>query len=99
MPEEDEEGKVRRAMARRMKEIEMEQQRREVLRKYLMPDAYERLMNVRVSSIELYQQIVELIFAMIQQGKLSGRLTEAQLTQLLSRLTYRREPTIEFRHK
>ncbi len=99
MPEENEDEKVRRAMARRMKEIEMEQQRREVLRKYLMPDAYERLMNVRVSSNELYQQMVELIFAMIQQGKLNGRLTEAQLTQLLSRLTYRREPTIEFRHK
>ncbi len=98
MAEEDDK-EARKALAKRMKELELEQQRRELLRKYLMPEAYERLMNVRVANAELYEQVISLILMMVQQGKIVGRLTDAQLTQLLSQLTYHREPTIEFRHK
>ncbi len=82
-----------------MKEAEIEKQKREVVRRYLDPQAYERIMNVRVSNYELYAQLLDLIISMVQSGRVVGTLTDEQLKSLLAKLTYRPEPKIEFRHK
>jgi len=101
LPEGDEaeQDKLRKAVARRMKELQLEQQKRDIVRRYLEPGAYERLMNVRVSNYDLYAQLLDLIISMVQSNRITSRLSEDQLISILAKLTSRPEPTIEFRHK
>jgi DNA-binding TFAR19-related protein (PDSD5 family) len=101
LPEGDEaeQDKLRKAVARRMKELQLEQQKRDIVRRYLEPGAYERLMNVRVSNYDLYAQLLDLIISMVQSNRITSRLSEDQLISILTKLTSRPEPTIEFRHK
>ncbi len=94
-----EDEKIQKALQKRMRVMQEEQQKRELVRKLMTPEAYERLMNVRISNRELYSQLTNLIIAMAQQNRLSGKLTEEQLKQILGRLTFRPEPTIEYKHK
>jgi DNA-binding TFAR19-related protein (PDSD5 family) len=82
-----------------MKALQLEQQKRDIVRRYLEPDAYGRLMNVRVSNYDFYTQLLDLIISMVQSNRITGRLTEDQLISILTKLTSRPEPTIEFRHK
>jgi len=101
LPEGDdaEQEKLRKTVVKRMKELQLEQQKREIVRRYLEPAAYERLMNVRVSNYEFYAQLLDLIISMVQSNRITGRLTEGQLVSILAKLTSKPEPTIEFRHK
>ncbi len=102
MPEaegEDQQAKLKKAVYKRLKEMQVEQERRAQLKRLMEPDAYERLMNVRISNNELYAQLVELLFAMARSGRVSGKVTEEQLRGLLTKLTYRPESRIEFKKK
>ena len=93
-----EEQKLRKAVMKRLKEAQIEQQKREIVRRYMSPEAYERLMNVRVSNYDLYSQMLDLIIAMAQNNRITV-LTDEQLKSLLAKFTARPEPTIEYRHK
>ncbi len=100
--EEQESGeneKLRRAYARRLQAMQMEQQKKEIMKKCMTPEAYERLMNVRMANAELYSRIVDLVISLAQSGRASSRITEEQLKGILAKLTYRPEPKIEFKHK
>ncbi|MDE1823572.1 MAG: hypothetical protein KGI00_01120 [Candidatus Micrarchaeota archaeon] len=100
MPEEQEEqNKARKAIEKRIRAMQVEQQKRGIAQKFMEPDAYERLMNVRVANYQLYSQLVDLIIAMVQQNRIQGKMTDVQLRDLLSRLTYRPDSKIEFKHK
>ena len=99
MPEEQEDEKYRKEIARRMKFLQQEQQRKELAKRLLTSGAYERLMNVRISNRELYTQLMGLILQMAQSNRIQGKLTEEQLRSLLARITYRQEPTLSFKHK
>jgi programmed cell death protein 5 len=99
VPEGEEDERIKKAIAKRLRELQIEQQKREIVRKYLEPNAYERLMNVRVSNYELYAQLLDLIISMAQSNRLPGRITDKQLVDLLTKLTARPEPKIEFKHK
>ncbi|MDE1851763.1 MAG: hypothetical protein KGH69_03695 [Candidatus Micrarchaeota archaeon] len=101
MPEEQEnqDMKARKALERRVRAMQVEQQKRSIAQKFMEPDAYERLMNVRVANYQLYSQLVDLIIAMAQQNRIQGKMTDEQLRDLLSRLTYRPDAKIEFKHK
>lgn len=99
MPEEDDQKdqqKVRDMLVKRMRENEM---KKEIAKRYLTPEAYERLVNVKYSNQELYDQIIQVLISMAQSGRLTGKLDEKQLTALLVRLTEKPETKIEFRHK
>ena len=96
---EDQQAKIKKAVYKRLREMQAEQERRAQLKRMMEPDAYERLMNVRISNNELYAQLVELLFAMARSGRVQGRITEEQLRSLLAKLTYRPEPRIEFKKK
>jgi len=98
LAEEDEDAKIRKTMEKRLKALELEKQKRELVRRYMDPAAYERLMNVRVANYQLYSQILDLIISSAQSGRL-GRITDEQLKSILMKLTSRPEPKIEFRHK
>ena len=101
MPEEaEEQDKLkRRQLEKRMRAMQIEQQKRSAIRKLLTAGAYDRLSNVRVSSPELYSQVVDLLLSMAQAGRISAIITEEQLKQILGKMTARNEPRIEFRHK
>ncbi len=81
------------------KRMQEEQQKKEILRKFLDGEAYERMMNVRISNPDLYDQVIGLIIQLVQSQRISGKMSDAQLRSILERATYRPEPKIEFKHK
>lgn len=97
--EQQQQSEYRKEMAKRVRALQIEQQKRELMKRFMTTEAYERLMNVRISSSELYSQLVDIILTMVQSKRIAGKITEPQLREILSRLTYRPESKIEFRHK
>ncbi len=96
---EQQQSEYKKEMAKRLRALQMEQQKRELMKRFMTTDAYERLMNVRISSHELYSQLVDIILTMVQSKRITGKITEPQLREILARLTYKPESKIEFRHK
>ncbi len=100
MEEENEEDDVQTAFRKQLAELQqqriLELQRRQLLKQLLEPDAYERLANIRSANPELYTQLTQLLLYLYQNGQIQGRLTEQQLTQLISKILskQRRETTI-----
>ena len=85
---------------KRLQALQMEMKKRELLRNMLVPSAYERMMNVRMSSPELYEKVVGSLAYLAQSGKAGeGKISDGQLYELLSKLTARRETSIEFKSK
>lgn len=84
---------------KRLREMQIEQQKKAVAKSLMEPDAYERLMNVRVANYELYSQLLEMLISMARSNRISGKITEAQLRDLLAKLTYKPDSKIEFKHK
>ena len=86
-------------LQKRMQALQMEQQKRNAVKRFMTTEAYERLMNVRVSNYELYSQLLDLIISLANSNRLSSQLTEAQLNDILNRITYKPGSKIEFRHE
>ncbi len=84
---------------KRLQQMQMEMQKKELLRKMLDDKAYERMMNVRISSPELYEKVVSSLAYMAQSGRVSGKITEKQVYDLLLKLTQRKETSIEYKKK
>lgn len=97
--EEQYQKRLRKRVTEALKEAKLEEQKKEIMRQFLDSKAYERMMNIRVSNHELYNQIVNMIISLVQSNRVNGKLTDAQLTSILSKITSKREPTIEFKHK
>jgi programmed cell death protein 5 len=97
--EEQYQKRMRKRVTEALREAQLEQQKKEIMRRFLDGEAYERMMNVRVSNPELYDQLVNLIVSLVQSNRITGKMTESQLKSLVERLTYRKEPTISFKHK
>ena len=91
--------KLRKRVSDAIRNAQIEQQKKELMHQFLDPKAYERLMNIRVSNYELYNQLVGIIASLVQNNRISGKLTESQLKSIIEKVTYRPEPKIEFRHK
>ncbi len=100
MPEEEQKEDVyKKAVEKRYREMQIERAKKDTIKKYMTPEAFERFMNVRVANRELYTKLTDWILAMAQSQKIEGRITEEQLKEILARLTQRSEPRIEFKHK
>lgn len=97
--ERDNQAELKAAVTKRLKELQVEQQKKEIAKQLLTPQAYERLMNVRISNYTLYSQFIELLVAMSQRRQIYGKVTEEQLKDLLAKLTYRPSTGIQYRHK
>ncbi len=91
--------KLRSQMAAMQKEQEMEGQKRALLSSLLEPSAYERIMNVRIASPELYERIIQVLAYLAQNRQLKGKVSEGDLKRMLAKLTERRETSIEFKSK
>lgn len=92
-------AKMKKEMMRRLKEMQIEQEKKSTVKRFMTPEAYERLMNVRVANYELFAQLLDLLIAMARGNRIQGNITEAQLRDLLARLTFKPESKIEFKHK
>ncbi len=100
----DEQQDLQAAQRKRYEEAQVKAQQeaqiKNMLRQALETPAYERLLNIKISNPELYNQLVKLVAYLIQQGQLKGKLSEEQLKKLVSRiLGQRKETTITFARK
>ncbi|OIO27529.1 hypothetical protein COX86_01100 [Candidatus Micrarchaeota archaeon CG_4_10_14_0_2_um_filter_60_11] len=59
----------------------------------LSSDAYERLMNIRAASPELYEQLVELLLALQQAGRLPAKLSDGEFRKLIERVLPQKRET------
>lgn len=88
-----------RLEAMRRKQAE-ELQKRQVLKSILDAEGYERMSNIRIANAAMYDQLVMLLMQLVQSGRVSGKVTDAQLRSLLDRIQARRhEPNITFKRK
>lgn len=77
----------------RQQQLQAELQLRAILRRILEPEAFERLGRVRLADPELYAKAVQYLIALFQSGRLSGKVSDAQLKTLLMRLRQPRRET------
>ena len=99
--EEDEQQhqKLQKRLVDAVRRAQMEEKKKDLIKRITEPAAYERLMNIRASNPELYGQLVDMMISIIQSNRVAGKISEQQLVSLLERMTARNETTIEFRHK
>ena len=97
--EKSNEDKVKEMINKRMKALQIEQQKKEMLKRIMSNQAYERLMNVRVANYDLYSQVVDLLIAMARSNRITSQITDDQLKSILAKVTYKPDTKIEFKHK
>ncbi|MCX6772477.1 MAG: hypothetical protein NTV88_01760 [Candidatus Micrarchaeota archaeon] len=97
--ENQQQDKLRNAQQKRMQQMQQDAQKRELLKKLMEPAAYERMTNVRISNPELYEKVVSSLAYVMQSGRKMERISDAQIYDLLVKMTEKRETKIEFRKK
>ena len=101
MSEDDQQSqkRMKKALMEQLKRQQIEQQKKEIIKRLMDQAAYDRLMNIRISNSDLYSQLVDLIISLAQQNRLQGKLTEQQLLSILEKATARPDTKIEYKHK
>ena len=84
---------------KRLQQLQMEMKKKELLRRMLSDSAYERMTNVRISSPDLYEKVVQSLAYVAQSGRQMERLSDEQLYSLLAKMTEKKGTSIEFRRK
>jgi DNA-binding TFAR19-related protein (PDSD5 family) len=97
--EENDQKRLRKRFNAAVKNMQMEQQKKEVMKQLLDASAYERLMNIKIANSEMYSQLVNLIISLAQTNRISGKLTETQFLAILQKITFKKDTTIKFEHK
>ncbi|MCL4381101.1 MAG: hypothetical protein M1331_02820 [Candidatus Marsarchaeota archaeon] len=95
----DYQKEMKKRLSKSIKEMQIEEQRKELMKQVLDTDAFQRLMNVRISNYNLYIQVVNVLVSFMQSGRISGKLSEGQLISIITKMTQKSETKIEFRHK
>ncbi len=67
--------------------MQLEQQRRSLLMEILTPEARGRLANIKVAKPEFASQIEDLLIQLVQSGQLKQQITDAQLKQVLLKIS------------
>lgn len=102
-PEDEDEGEGQdprqKLYQQRLQQMQMEMKKKELLRRMLSDAAYARMMNVKLSSPELYEKVVQSLAYIAQSGKAMDRISDEQLYSLLAKMTEKKETTIEFKRK
>jgi programmed cell death protein 5 len=97
--EEEQNKKLKKKVATALKNMQIEQERKEIMKQLLEVPAYDRLMNIRIANHELYAQVTGIIISLAQSNRIQGKLGEKQLMSLINRITFKKETTIHFEHK
>ncbi|MCX8174723.1 MAG: hypothetical protein N3E51_00765 [Candidatus Micrarchaeota archaeon] len=100
MASEEEEGEdIQKLYQERIRQAQLEAKKKELLRRLLSSEAYERMMNVRISSPEVYEKALSSLAYFAQQHGFGQKISDEQLYALLRRLTQEPQTRIEFRRK
>lgn len=89
----------RKRLSRTIKQMQIEEQRKQILRQFLDASAYQRIMNVKISNYDLYLQIVNVLISFAQNGRITTKLSEDQLIAIINKMTTKLETKIEYKHK
>jgi programmed cell death protein 5 len=65
---------------------EFEEQKKQILRSILTPQAKERLSNIKVARPLVAEQIENQLIMLAQSGRLNQKITDSQLRRLLAQL-------------
>ncbi|MBI5226867.1 hypothetical protein HY994_06590 [Candidatus Micrarchaeota archaeon] len=88
-----------RMEAIRRKQAE-DMQKRQVLKSILDDAGYERMSNIRIANSAMYDRLIQVLIQLAQSGRVSGKISDAQLKTLLDRVqSQRHEPNITFKRK
>lgn len=74
-----------------------ERERQDVVKRFVTPDAYDRLNNVRLVKPDVVENVENQIIMLAQSGRLNRQITDAEVKSLLARLSEKRETKIERR--
>ncbi|MGC8562519.1 MAG: DNA-binding protein [Thermoplasmata archaeon] len=74
-----------------------EKERQDIVKRFVTPEAYERLTNVKLVRPELVENVENQIIMLAQSGRLNRLITDAEVKSLLARLSEKRETKIERR--
>jgi len=77
------------------KQLEAEAQLSALLRKILTDEARTRLNNVKLVNKELYLKASQAIMYLVQAKRLQGKMSEAELKELLLKLSAKKEMKIK----
>ncbi|MCL5433848.1 MAG: DNA-binding protein [Candidatus Marsarchaeota archaeon] len=97
--DEPEEARLKKALTEQYKRLQLEQQKKEIVHSLLDQEAFDRLMNIRLSNPELYTQLVDLLISFAQNGRLQTKMNVKQFLALIQKLTYKPDTEISFKHK
>lgn len=78
---------------------EREEQKKHALKYLCSPEAFQRLMNVKLANPSLYEQVSSVLIYLAQSKQLGGKVSEEQLKKLLAKLSEKKEGKIEIRRK
>ncbi len=70
---------------------QVELQKRSILMEVLSPEARSRLANIKIAKPEFAAQLENLFVQLAQSGQLRQKVTDAQLKQMLAKLTAKRK--------
>jgi len=97
----DETEEYKSAYRKKIKELLEKKKKEEEIKKFLARildgEAYERLMNVKISNYELYNNVANNLIYFYQ--KIGRKITEKELLSLLEALTKKDEGEIKFYRK
>ncbi|OIO23906.1 hypothetical protein COT30_00070 [Candidatus Micrarchaeota archaeon CG08_land_8_20_14_0_20_49_17] len=91
--------KLHAYLARMNENAAEEEKKKQLLAKLVDEKAFDRLMNVRIGHDELYNGVISLLVRLANAGQIKGKLNEEQVVKLLSTLTEREVPKIQFKRK
>ena len=81
------------------KKAETETRMQALLNRVLDEGARQRLANVRLVNPELHMKAFQAIMSIVQKGMLEGKLSDAQMREILRQLSEKRETKIDFMRK
>ena len=71
------------------KRMQLEEQKKALLRRILTPDAYERMINVKTANQDMYNMALSIITNAVQTGRMRTPINDNQLKQILMKLAQR----------
>lgn len=74
-----------------------DKERQDIVKRFVTPEAYERLNNVKLVRPEMVENVENQIIMLAQSGRLNRLITDAEVKSLLARLSEKRETKIERR--
>ena len=74
-----------------------DRERHDAVKRFVTPEAYERLSNVRLVRPDMVENVENQIIMLAQSGRLNRLITDAEVKSLLARLSEKRETKIERR--